>query len=332
MLQFVRHKFLTLLALLIATVSFSQENEVLDSLATKKNMQELQQEAKDLNFQKFFFKALEQKAIGNYDKAIEALEKCQNIRKEDLAVIFEFSKNYFAQEKFFEATALVKQALEKQPENTYFLQHLKNIYVKEKNYPEALEVQKKIVKLKPQFQADLIILYIRNNKIDEARNLLIELDAKGMVTESLEVFKESLFPKGKIAKSQVDEPKQLQKTLVQLKEAYANNKSFALLKQILNEQFVSNQFKDLQEESKKGIALYPAQPYVYLMHAKALNKLSKYNEAIPHLKSGLDYVIENNTLEADFYEELSLSYESIGNKAESNKYVKLATQKRNNKS
>ena len=73
--------------------------EVLDSIAAKKNMAELQEEQKELDFQKFFFDALQQKAIGNYDKAIEALENCQNIRKDDVAVIFEFSKNYFEQEK-----------------------------------------------------------------------------------------------------------------------------------------------------------------------------------------------------------------------------------------
>ncbi|MDH3322285.1 MAG: hypothetical protein OEM04_04795, partial [Flavobacteriaceae bacterium] len=36
-------------------------------------------EQQNINFQTFFFEALQQKAIENYDKAIYALEACKNI-------------------------------------------------------------------------------------------------------------------------------------------------------------------------------------------------------------------------------------------------------------
>jgi len=67
-----------------------------------------------LNFEKFFFEALREKAIENHDKAISALEKCQHIRPDNFAVNFELSKNYYALEKYFEAIAYAQKALEKE--------------------------------------------------------------------------------------------------------------------------------------------------------------------------------------------------------------------------
>lgn len=309
------------------------EQKILDSIAVKKNEKELQKEQRDLNFQKFFFKALQQKAIGNYDKALEALELCQNIRKDDLAVIFEISKNYFAQEKFIEAIAFADKALVKQPQDVYLLEHLKDIYVRQKDYKKALDIQLQIVGLKPQNQADLIILYIRNNRIEDARKVLVDLEKNGLLSESLAPFKESLFPgrNGNATENKTSN-KIESKTLEELKSTYGSKKTFSLLKEILTEQLKENQYLDLEKQSKEGLDLFPAQPLVYLMNGKALNKLKKYSEAIVVLKSGLDYVIDDNNLEADFYEELSLSFKGIRKNNESGKYYKMALEKRQKRS
>ena len=56
--------------------------------------EEMLVEQQNINFQTFFFEALQQKAIGNFDKAIYALEACNNIDKDNVAVLFELSKNY----------------------------------------------------------------------------------------------------------------------------------------------------------------------------------------------------------------------------------------------
>ena len=316
---------------------FAQEEEtqqkLLDSLAVKKNIKELQKEQKELSFQNFFFKALQQKAVGNYDRALEALEQCQMIKENDRAVIFEFSKNYFAQEKYFEAIAFAEKALTQQPQDIYVLEHLKNIYVRQKDYKKALELQLQIVAQKPQNQADLIILYIRNNRIEDARQLLVDLEKKGLLSESLAPFKDSLFPTNSVKTASPLKPEQPEnRSLEELKAVYATKKTFPVLKEILSQQFKINQFIDLEKHSREGLDLFPAQPFVYLMHGRALNKLKKYNEAIPYLKNGLDYVIDDATIEADFYEELSLSFKGLRKNTESSKYYNMALEKRQKKS
>ena len=74
--------------------------------------------------------------------------------------------------------------------------------------------------------------------------------------------------------------------------------------------------------SNKGLELFPAQAFVYLMNAKALNSQRKYNEAIDKLQNGIDFVIDDTSLEADFYNELAVGYDGLGKKKRGNKKTK----------
>lgn len=65
------------------------------------------------------------------------------------------------------------------------------------------------------------------------------------------------------------------------------------------------------------------------MNAIALNKLEKYNEAIIVLTIGIDFVIDDNEMEADFYEQFSIAYEKLGNKSEALKYKQKEIELRN---
>ncbi len=295
--------------------------------AIQKNMKELQEEQKALNFEKFFFEALREKAIENHDKAIIALENCQRIRPDNFAVNFELSKNYYAIEKYFEAIGYAQKALEKEPDNLFLLSHLKEVYVRKKDFREALKIQEKIIAQKPLRQEDLIILYIRNNQIEDARNLLIDLEKNGLLSDNLMQFKQSLLP-STIAKK-IDSPKQIKdQSLEELKTNYAKNRSFSFLNAILTKQFRSKNYIDLETESKEALELFPSQPFVYLIHAKALNKLKKYEKAIDILQNGIDYVVEDFKMEANFYEELSLGYKGLGKNIEASKYFNLAIETR----
>ena len=82
--------------------------------------------------------------------------------------------------------------------------------------------------------------------------------------------------------------------------------------------------------SSKGLELFPAQAFVYLMNAKALNLHKNYQKAIEQLLNGIDFVIDNINLEASFYEELAISYSKLGNEKEAikNKNKALALRKK----
>jgi len=45
-------------------------------------------------FQEYFFEALKQKGIENYDRAVDALHKCLNLNNKLPVIYFELGKNY----------------------------------------------------------------------------------------------------------------------------------------------------------------------------------------------------------------------------------------------
>ena len=138
--------------------------------------EEMLVEQQHINFQTFFFEALQQKAIGNYDKAVFALEACNNIDKDNVAVLFELSKNYAMLIKYTEAEYYILKGLENEPLNLHMLRHLKEIKTKQNDYLGAIKVQNTIISLKPEEEADLVILYIKSGEIDNAIKLLKKLD------------------------------------------------------------------------------------------------------------------------------------------------------------
>jgi predicted Zn-dependent protease len=317
--------------LMNSLIVIAQNDSLAQIFIAKKNMRELQEEQKDLNFQKYFFDALQQRAIGNYDKAIDALENCQNIY-DNAAVNFEFAKNYFDLEQLFEAENYMQKASKKDPDNLYMLLLLKNIYNNQSKFEEALEVQKKIVLKKPDLQFDLVILYIKNKKIDEAKKLLLDLEKKGLLSENLIPFKESLINGSVSVPTPNEKSKPVEKqTLEELKATYNLNKSFAVLRVILSQLNSDKNFTELKNLSEQSIELFPAQPFVYLLYATALNQTKDYEKALEILQNGVDYIVDDPLLKADFFEQMSLSYKGLSENIKATDYYNKAIVLRQNK-
>ena len=64
------------------------------------------------------------------------------------------------------------------------------------------------------------------------------------------------------------------------------------------------------------------------MNGKALNSLRKYKEARLSLEEGLDYIIDDNSLKAEIFEEISLSYKAVGDNKSASEYYKQAMELR----
>ena len=288
-------------------------------------------EQQNINFQTFFFESLQQKAIGNYDKAIYALEACNNLNKDNVAVLFELSKNYGFLSKYTEAEYYILKALEIEPLNLFLLRHLKEIKTKQNDYNGAIIIQNRIIEQKPKEEADLVILYIKSGEIENAISLLKKLNANDNLPPNLIPLKESLLQSNpEISEKEESnsfnaEPKS--KTEI-LKDNYELKKDYNSLKLVLERQLKTKQFLELLEDSNKAIKIYPAQPFLYLMNGVALNSIRKYRDAIEILNSGLEYLVEDNELEAQFMEQLSLSYKGLGENKIATSYFKKAMELR----
>ncbi|WP_438989357.1 tetratricopeptide repeat protein [Polaribacter sp.] len=271
-------------------------------------------EEKELNFQQFFFKALTQKSIGNYQKSIEYLESCNQILPYNATVFFEFSKNYLLLHNTLLAKEYIQRAIKIEASNIWLLKHLVKVYLKDNDFKNAIEAQKEIVALNPKDSNYLVRLYLRDNNYKEALNLMKVLDKQNRLSSNYKRVKENLENR----KRKVLKETKVTTNNETIYKQFENNKSFTLLKQILENEHKNPEA--LLKYSTEGVSLFPAQPYVYLINGKALNSKKEFTKAIRMLKNGIDFVIEDK-MEANFYKEIAKAYKGLGNTVEEKNYL-----------
>lgn len=308
----------SLFVLLFSINSFSQ-----DSIPEKVDLTE----ETELKFQQFFFKSLSEKSIGNYQKAIENLESCNQILPNDVTVFFEFSKNYLLLNNTLLANEYIERALAKDPKNTWLLKHVVAVNIQDKNFKEAIKNQQKLVEINPKEREFLVKLFVANQQINEASSLMNVLEKENVLSASLkrvraniESRKEAFIAEDSEEEEVVEEqiaPKDLGVLINQFK----TEKSYKILEDILLKS--SNNYADLLKFSEEGISLFPAQPFVYLTNAKALNYQKSYKNALTILQSGIDFVIDDK-MEIDFYLQMAIAYKGLGDEKEEKKYLEKA--------
>jgi len=272
-------------------------------------------EQKELRFQQYFFKALSEKSIKNYQKAIQNLEVCDEIIPNDLSVVFEFSKNYLFLNKIKEAKEYILKALEQDPKNEWLLTHLVTIHKKDKDYNKAIEVQNKILEINPKRNDSLVSLYYLNKDFEKANALIKSIEENRGLSKALIKLKEDLNVRTKPVIQ-----KELGENVVSLRAAFENDRtSFSLLKKLLDISFTSDK-EVFHKYAELAIDLFPAQPYAYLMRGKSLGEQKKYKEGISILENGIDFVIDNPSLEIHFYDTLASQHQVVGNSSKAQEY------------
>jgi tetratricopeptide (TPR) repeat protein len=275
----------------------------------------------NIKFQELFFKALSQKAVFNYKKAVEYLENCNQLMPNNKSVLFELSKNYLKLGRSIEALEYIQLALDKETNNLWLLEHKVSILKGIANFDEAITTQEKIAENHPKKKQSLVFLHLQNRDIVGAKKVLAELKEAKLLNSRLRRIQEKLNN----TQSETKKPK---KNVVNtdLRSVFEKEKTYSSLKLLLKELTVNND-DDLLKYSEQGLALFPAQPFVYLMNGKALNNKSQYKKALQSLQNGIDFVIDNNEIEAKFYLEMAEAYKKLNDtkKAESfkNKAAKI---------
>ena len=405
-------------------------------------------------FQEYFFEALKQKGIENYDRAVEALQKCLNLDSKRPVIYFELGKNYNKLKNYGAAEDNLKKAISMQPDNEWFLDELYDVYFQQDDINNAIKTIKQLVKYHPDYKEDLATLYVREKRYKQALELLDELDEELGVSEVRDAMRNEIYSitgnaddrienleqriannpnneenhlkliyrysqtgnkkkaykaaqnllkikpeskfvhlalykfyleddkvdeainsvkivltspeinadaKAKVLKdfvtfvsknpkyeadlveitALVDEDKDAQthnnlgqyylkagdkvKALANFKAALKQNPTdFKLLKDVLLLQLDIEDYKAVLKGSEDALELYPAQPILYLVNGVANNKEGNAQKAIESLEMGLDFLIDNPQMEADFYSELSLAYKAMNNISKSETFAKKA--------
>lgn len=405
-------------------------------------------------FQEYFFEALKQKGIENYQKSANALLKCIDLNDDDPVLYYELGKNYKALKNFGAAEDALKKAVSKSPENEWFLDELYDVYIQQDEMDKALKTVKQLVKFHPDYKQDLASLYIRVKKYKDALKLLDEMDEQLGYSEDRDYLRNQVYnitgnhddridnleervksnPEDESnylrliyrysetgeTKKAFDAAKRLQsinpesqlvhlalykfyldendtdnainsmkvvltspvikpeaktkvlndfvkfvgthpehegdlveitalvsedksvKTLLELAEYYlkSNDKEkalsyyeealtqepneFKIIRDVLLLQIDINKDEQAAEKSMEAIEIFPAQPILYLINGVANNKIKQPEKAIESLEMGLDYIVEDPKMQADFYQQLSEAYKQLNNISQSEAFAKKA--------
>ncbi|WP_317162744.1 tetratricopeptide repeat protein [Winogradskyella endarachnes] len=235
--------------------------------------------------------------------------------------------------------------------------HLKLIYrySQSGDRKNAYKAAKSLLKVKPESKFVHLALYkfyLQDGKVEDAigsvKTVLtspeINADAKAKVLKDFVAFVgknpeyesdlveiTSLIDQNKDAQTHSDlghyylKAGDKLKALANFKEALKQNPNdFKLIKDVLLLQIDIEDYKAVIKDGESALELYPAQPILYLAIGVANNKLGHSKTAIDYLEMGLDYLIDNPSMEADFYSELSIAYKALNNISKSNAFAKKA--------
>jgi len=121
------------------------------------------------------------------------------------------------------------------------------------------------------------------------------------------------------------------KALAYYQKAYEKEpNNFNVLKNVLLLQIDLKKYSEAVNLSAKALDSYPSQPILYLVNGVANNNLNQAKDAIDSLEIGVDYVIEDAIMLADFYKQLSVAYKLSNNITKSEAFAKKAEDVINN--
>ncbi|WP_211074196.1 tetratricopeptide repeat protein [Aquimarina sp. MMG016] len=408
-------------------------------------------------FQENFFEALKQKAITNYDKAIESLQTCIEINPKPVILYSELGKNYLKLKQYKKAEDNFKKVVEAKPDDRYILELLFEVYFAERKYPESIEIVEKLVDYNTMFKEQLANLYFLEQRYDDALNVLDELtEERGRDAYRDQLRKRITLkitnPTNQIARLEkkieekpddeqnylnliylysqdnqknkaFDTAKRLlkkqpkselvhlalykfylddnktDKAVESMKIALASNKldneskykvisdfllfvkdnpqyeaqleeitnvfsegqnnskvltelghfyykkddkelalnyyergiktnanDFGLLKRILLLQLDLKRYEKAKIGSELALEMFPSQPIFYLVNGVSLVNLNQADQAVEILTTGIDYVIDDQKMEADFYKQMGEAYLKLGDETKASEYFERSYQ------
>lgn len=291
---------------------------------------------------------------GQYDKAIALIDQLDNNegvdkKREQLRhKIYDNNNNYKAQVAYLENRITLAT-------ETDFVK-LIYAYIKLKKLNKSFEAAQLFAKTHPNSDTPYLSLYkfyISKHKTDEAINAMIRILKSSTVNENdkhkiLNDFFEyttqnlSLLPELEKAVALYPNPTvlsklalfytkhNLEKTTNYTDAAIKNSSnSFEDLKLIGTLLLEEQKFTEALDNSNKALELYPAQPVFYLQQAKAYNHNNLPKKALESLEFGLDYLIDNLTMELEFYQQMAKAYRLLNDEPNEQKYL-LKAKKLNN--
>lgn len=160
-----------------------------DSLSLAKN-----------EFEDNFYEALKQKGIENYDKAVQALQRCLAKEPNSAVVHAELGKNYIELKNYPDAERSYLKATQIEPANRWYWAGLYDVYYDTQEFNKAIPIVQKLMTWRKEiYQEDLVSLYMYTKQHDKALALINEMEQTVGMSEKREMFKLQILSESKAA-------------------------------------------------------------------------------------------------------------------------------------
>lgn len=101
--------------------------------------------------------------------------------------------------------------------------------------------------------------------------------------------------------------------------------NYSLIKNTILLQIDTKNYQKAADLSESSLAIFPAQPLLYLLNGVSNNALNNYEKAIDSLEMGLDFLLDDPKMEKDFYIQLSEAYSETGKLEKAQEYEQKAS-------
>lgn len=203
-----------------------------------------------------------------------------------------------------EGILVLKELLNADPSDAYALILLAEIQYSNGEINEALANFKKAIK-----EEGLTI----DQRMDILIRLQKEKDINLIELSDLIDFMVNAYPKeAKAHAIKGDHYFKLKQPLIAI-ESYKDAVNcdpnlYQIWTQIISLEYENEQWDSLFVDSEKSLTYFPTQPLVYFFCGVAANKLLLFDKAMEHLSSGLDFLVNDVSLEAEINSQLGIAY------------------------
>ncbi len=259
-------------------------------------------------FQNNFFEGLKQKSIGNFDKAANLFLKCKQLDETSSVVDFQLADCYAKNKQFLIAQPYAISAVTAFPDNYWYLNLLEHIM--QEQGLTIRNMDNPVLQNDVQLKKNLILIYFRKAKFEEAKNILDEMNDSAFKQEYLERINDSIGSTKEVGADNLEKQEMVEESPLDLYkkdiEALLNKGSDAM---------------SLLNIAETAIEEYPTQPLFYYAKGVALNQVGKGKDAAAVLELGLGFILDDQQMENSYYKELSKAYNLLGNASKANMYL-----------
>lgn len=229
-------------------------------------------------FQEYFYEAMKQYGIENYDRAVQNLQKCLELDNSQIVIHYQLGKNYNQLKNFGAAEEALKEALKIQPGNEWVLDEMYHVYIQQKEYNKAIKTVRQLVKYHPDYKEDLANIYVQTGNFKDALKILDELDEEYGITDDRDLLRNRIYNATGRKKEQIENLEERVDKNPESEENYLK---------LIYRYSENNDKKKAFETAKKLLEINPKSELVHLALYKYYLDEGSYDNAIQSMKIAL---------------------------------------------